>query len=94
MSSFKICPKCGTPQQWELWRQCICGFDFGLDSSVLDPPNLPEICETETSVAKPSVPSRRGCLLALIVIFLVPGYLLIGPAFLHAFFVPLFFGGE
>lgn len=29
MSESKICPKCGTPQQWELWRHCACGHDFG-----------------------------------------------------------------
>lgn len=25
----RICPNCGTPQQWELWQQCVCGHDFG-----------------------------------------------------------------
>lgn len=25
----QICPKCGTPQQWVMWRHCACGYDFG-----------------------------------------------------------------
>lgn len=25
----KVCPGCGMPQQWELWRRCPCGHDFG-----------------------------------------------------------------
>lgn len=25
----RICPNCGTPQQWELWQHCACGYDFG-----------------------------------------------------------------
>lgn len=29
VSQPKICPKCGTPQQWEMWRHCACGYDFG-----------------------------------------------------------------
>jgi hypothetical protein len=29
MSQPKKCPKCGTPQQWEMWRHCSCGYDFG-----------------------------------------------------------------
>jgi hypothetical protein len=29
MNETKICPKCGLPQQWEMWRHCSCGYDFG-----------------------------------------------------------------
>jgi hypothetical protein len=25
----RICPKCGSPQQWEMWQLCACGYDFG-----------------------------------------------------------------
>ncbi len=25
----KTCLKCGIPQQWEMWRHCACGYDFG-----------------------------------------------------------------
>jgi hypothetical protein len=28
-TSSKTCPQCGTPQQWEMWRHCGCGHDFG-----------------------------------------------------------------
>ena len=24
----KICSRCGTPQQWEIWPNCACGGDF------------------------------------------------------------------
>jgi len=34
----KVCPKCGTPQQWILWRHCDCGYDFGPPS----PEDLPK----------------------------------------------------
>jgi hypothetical protein len=28
VSQRKICSKCGTPQQWEMWPHCHCGSDF------------------------------------------------------------------
>lgn len=24
-----MCPECGMPRQWEMWRHCACGYDFG-----------------------------------------------------------------
>ncbi len=35
----KICPKCGTPQQWENWRLCGCGYDFGPPDKLEDQGN-------------------------------------------------------
>ena len=29
MQQIKVCPICGLPQQWEMWRRCACGYDFG-----------------------------------------------------------------
>jgi hypothetical protein len=35
MIEAKICPKCGLPQQWEMWQYCSCGYDFGPGSRAI-----------------------------------------------------------
>jgi hypothetical protein len=45
MREPKTCPKCGTPQQWEMWRHCACGYDFG-------PGEIPAGAEAQSTASK------------------------------------------
>jgi hypothetical protein len=63
VSEPKICPKCGRPQQWKLWRHCPCGFDFGHDPSI---PEVPAAQVAATKIPEIDGISRLGCTLALI----------------------------
>jgi hypothetical protein len=40
-----VCTKCGTPQQWEMWRKCACGGEFTAEG--LGPGNVSGAIELE-----------------------------------------------
>ena len=46
--SKKVCPKCGATQEWEMWRRCACGYDFGAtDQPKVLPETRPTAAEAE-----------------------------------------------
>jgi hypothetical protein len=81
-SFAKICPKCGSPQAWECWRLCLCGYDFG---PPLKPPQdrgkLPGLRPPAKKLAPPPLPLWRirvnvvvqtACLLLLVLVLVFP----------------------
>jgi peptidoglycan/LPS O-acetylase OafA/YrhL len=71
----KICPRCGTPQQWEIWRRCLCGHDFG------PPPQAAHPAQTRSETAStvpPAPPSFARLSAALL--FASTGCALLLPA--------------
>jgi hypothetical protein len=60
----KICPKCGMPQHWVLWRHCPCGYDFGPPS----PGQLPKKA-ARAPFLRPSLLDVLPFLLLFIVLF-------------------------
>jgi hypothetical protein len=47
MSETKICPQCGMPQQWKMWRFCACGHDFSPGVRVRAVAKEEESCESQ-----------------------------------------------
>jgi len=84
VSEPKICPRCGTPQQWNKGRHCACGFDFGSDPSLAPPPGEPP---ADPSLTEPGPAARvlsgvlfflGACCVVLAIVYVGCAYLLRG----------------
>jgi hypothetical protein len=79
-----ICPNCHTPQVWEMWRHCHCGYDFGLPSGDvarakrLEKPGPDDADHDGTIIVDPPSPRKvQACIRhRMVVTWLIIGTLL------------------
>jgi hypothetical protein len=74
----RICPDCGTPQQWEKWRRCTCGYDFG--------PVVPPLPNRSAQAE----PAHAGPLMSARTFYIVLSVLPILSILLICWIIPLF----
>src|SRR5688500_18588789 len=62
----RICPFCGTPQQWDLWRGCRCDHYVGPSASIKLRKHLPAMKKQRSESACLNDPGRLGDVVAAI----------------------------